>query len=245
MRDRNDMGWRDEGWSDRSPQGEGEQQYDRARSYEQSTQTGGYGQQGWQGGYSQPGPGQVGQQQDYRQQQRYGQGAYASRVGEQQTHGYGQGSPTQMEPRQEWGARGGEINRSGVEGGYGKPRTYGGLMDRPGNAFGWGEGQFRGRGPKGYTRSDARIGEDVSDRLTDDSWVDAADVEVHVTSAVVTLEGTVPDRDQKRRAEDIAADVSGVHDVTNHLRVRRNGEGGVLDKIGDALVGNTDRAPTR
>lgn len=228
MRDRNDMGWRDEGWSDRSSQGEGEQHPDRARSYEQSTQTGGYGQQGWQGGYSQPGPGQVGQQQDYRQQQRYGQG-----------------SPTQMEPRQEWGARGGEMNRAGVEGGYGRPRTYGGSMDRPGGAFGMGEGQFRGRGPKGYSRSDARIGEDVSDRLTDDSWVDASDIEVHVTSAVVTLEGTVPDRDQKRRAEDIAVDVSGVDDVTNHLRVRRNGEGGVLDKIGDALVGNPDRAPTR
>jgi osmotically-inducible protein OsmY len=245
MRDRNDMGSRDEDWGDRRWQGEGEQHPDRARTYEQSTQTGGYGQQGWQGGYSQPGPGQVGQQQDYQQQQRYGQGAYASRVGEHQTAGYGQAGQGQFEQRQEGGARRGEMSRAGVEGGYGMPRTYGGGgMDRPAREFGTGEGQFRGRGPKGYTRSDARIGEDVSDRLSDDSWVDASDIEVQVMSAIVTLEGTVPDRDQKRRAEDIAADVSGVQDVTNHLRVRRDNET-VLDKIGSALAGNTDRAPTR
>ena len=39
-------------------------------------------------------------------------------------------------------------------------------------------GQHRGRGPKGYTRSDDRIREDVNDRLSDDPFVDASEIEV-------------------------------------------------------------------
>ena len=39
----------------------------------------------------------------------------------------------------------------------------------------------------------------------------------------VTLSGSVMSRDQKRRAEDVAERISGVRDVTNQLRVTRNG----------------------
>ena len=78
----------------------------------------------------------------------------------------------------------------------------------------------RGRGPRGYTRSDDRIKEDVSDRLTDDPYVDASDVEVRVASCEVTLNGTVDNRAARRRAEDIAEAVSGVRHVQNNLRVR-------------------------
>ncbi|MGH1560504.1 BON domain-containing protein [Caulobacter segnis] len=53
------------------------------------------------------------------------------------------------------------------------------------------DGEHRGRGPKGYRRSDERIREDVSDRLTDDSWLDAHGVEVSVSDGDVTLSGTV------------------------------------------------------
>ena len=63
--------------------------------------------------------------------------------------------------------------------------------------------EHRGRGPKGYTRSDERIREDVNDRLTDDGWLDASDIEVQVSSAEVTLTGQVNSREEKRRAEDI------------------------------------------
>jgi len=80
-------------------------------------------------------------------------------------------------------------------------------------------GEHRGRGPKNYVRSDERIREDVSDRLSDDSWLDASDIEVTVASCEVTLSGQVHTRDDKRRAEDIAEQVSGVRHVQNNLRV--------------------------
>jgi hypothetical protein len=80
-------------------------------------------------------------------------------------------------------------------------------------------GDQRGRGPKGYRRSDARIQEDVSDWLTDDAWIDASDIEIRVESGEVTLAGTVNSRRARRRAEDIAERVSGVTYVQNNLRV--------------------------
>jgi osmotically-inducible protein OsmY len=89
-------------------------------------------------------------------------------------------------------------------------------------------GSHRGRGPKGYRRSDERIREDVSDRLADDSWLDASDVEVNVSSCEVTLSGFVSSRDDKRRAERLAEEVSGVDNVQNNLRVRRQGEQATL-----------------
>ncbi len=78
----------------------------------------------------------------------------------------------------------------------------------------------RGRGPRGYTRSDDRIREDISDRLTDNPILDASDVEITVASGEVTLIGSVDSRYSKRLAEDIAEDVSGVRHVQNNLRVR-------------------------
>jgi osmotically-inducible protein OsmY len=80
-------------------------------------------------------------------------------------------------------------------------------------------GTNRGRGPKGYRRSDARILEDVSDRLTEARDLDASGIDVKVADGEVTLKGSVSDRAARRRAEDIAASVSGVRHVTNDLRV--------------------------
>ena len=80
--------------------------------------------------------------------------------------------------------------------------------------------EHRGRGPKGYTRSDERIREDVNDRLTDDGWLDASDIEVEVSGSEVTLTGQVNSREEKRRAEDIADGISGVKHVQNNLRVK-------------------------
>lgn len=82
------------------------------------------------------------------------------------------------------------------------------------------EDQFRGRGPKGYTRSDERIREDVSDRLTDDPGVDASNIEVSVAGGEVTLSGTVTSRNQRRRAEDCTEYVSGVTHIQNNIRVK-------------------------
>lgn len=85
--------------------------------------------------------------------------------------------------------------------------------------MGMGAGEHRGRGPKNYTRSDERIREDVNDRLSDDSWLDASDIEVVVKNCEVTLTGLVHTREDKRRAEDLAERVGGVRHVQNNLRV--------------------------
>src|SRR5215207_7748252 len=84
---------------------------------------------------------------------------------------------------------------------------------------GRGEGKFRGRGPKNYRRTDDRLREEVCDRLTDNEWLDASDVEVNVVAAEVILTGMVDSRYAKRLAENIAESVSGVSNVQNNLRV--------------------------
>lgn len=76
----------------------------------------------------------------------------------------------------------------------------------------------RPSGPKGWKRRDDRIHDDLCARLTDDSHVDATDLEVIVHDGVVTLAGRVPDRAQRERAYEIAARVRGVVDVIRRLR---------------------------
>ena len=80
-------------------------------------------------------------------------------------------------------------------------------------------GSHRGRGPKGYRRSDDRIRDDINDRLTDDAWLDASNIEVQVRETEVILSGAVNSREDKRRAEDLAESISGVRNVLNNLRV--------------------------
>lgn len=82
-----------------------------------------------------------------------------------------------------------------------------------------GYSSHRGRGPKGYLRSDDRIREDVCDCLTDDPHIDATDVEVTVKNGEVTLSGTIESRAARRHAEELTEDLSGVKHVQNNLRV--------------------------
>jgi osmotically-inducible protein OsmY len=77
----------------------------------------------------------------------------------------------------------------------------------------------RGRGPRGYARSDARIEEDVCERLTEDPYIDASDIEVRVRDREVTLAGTVGTREDKRRAERLVEEIGGVEQVQNNLRI--------------------------
>ena len=83
----------------------------------------------------------------------------------------------------------------------------------------WAEENHRGRGPKGYRRSDERIRDEVCEELTDDRFVDASDVTVEVKDGEVTLTGAVPSREQKRRASACAEQIGGVRDVFNQLRI--------------------------
>jgi hypothetical protein len=95
--------------------------------------------------------------------------------------------------------------------GYGTTRPLAGIP----------RGRFTGRGPKGYQRSDERIREDVSEDLSQSGEIDASEIEVKVNGCVVTLDGEVETREDKRLAEDIAETTPGVRDVHNNLRVKR------------------------
>ena len=121
---------------------------------------------------------------------------------------------------------GGERPRSGFSGGYGYRGGYRDLESGPDRGwnvgYGTGRGQsYRGRGPKNYQRSDERIREDVCERLAMDHDVDASEIEVNVSDGIVTLSGSVNERQAKRLAEDICESVRGVKDVQNNLRVTR------------------------
>lgn len=83
-----------------------------------------------------------------------------------------------------------------------------------------GGGEHRGRGPRNYTRSDDRIREDINDELTDSWTLDASEIEVEVSNGDVVLTGIVNSRYEKRQAEDLAEDVSGVKNVENRIRVQ-------------------------
>lgn len=62
----------------------------------------------------------------------------------------------------------------------------------------------------------------IMERLEDERRLDLGDVEVDVSDAEVTLNGTVRHKADKRRIEDIA-DIDGVRNVQNNLRPRERG----------------------
>jgi hypothetical protein len=145
------------------------------------------------------------------------------------------------------GQRAGSGQSSGYAGpGYG----YGGYGDtgRPSQGgssrFGQGPGLHRGKGPKGYQRSDERLKEIISERLRDDPHVDASEITVNVSSGKVTLEGTVDSREAKNAAEDIV-EHCGCEDVQNNLRVQRSTEssssGGTAGRSAGASDGDREK----
>ena len=86
------------------------------------------------------------------------------------------------------------------------------------------QGPHSGRGPRGYVRSPARIYEDLCDRLTENPFVDASEVEVTVSGTEVTLTGTVADIIAMRQAQAIAEEVAGVTHVHNRMQIRDGAE---------------------
>ena len=135
--------------------------------------------------------------------------------------------------------RGYEGNQGqGYEGGYGG-RDYGQMGGARGNQPGsyngssarafapqYGGQSARGRGPRGYKRSDERIHEDLCDRLMQQDHIDAEDIEVKVKDGEVTLSGTVESRQIKHMVENLADSISGVQEIHNLLRLRRAGQEG-------------------
>ena len=204
--------------------GRGEQRgYGGGRNQDPRQERGaGFGQ-GWQRG-----------QNEYEQnvERNYGQGAGQQRYGSQ-TPGSGTSgrygsdyATTGMELRGQWDRGFSDMSR-GTSGGYGQSDSYGG---RSGYSSSWSGGvnqpqrqSFRGRGPKGYQRSDERLKEIICERLMDDPNIDASEITVEVRNLEVTLEGTVDDRREKYEIEEFVERCGGVKDVKNQLRVRARG----------------------
>jgi osmotically-inducible protein OsmY len=174
--------------------------------------------------------------------QSYGSRSFGSEYGNQGYGGYGgqnYGNPSRWSEH-----RGGDEGRWTETAGRTTLRGIGSASEREGGSSlqGWTRssdeqrrGGFYGKGPRGYTRSDERIREDICDRLSADDEVDASDITVTVAKTEVTLEGSVPDRHSKRRAEDIAESVTGVTEVHNRLRSNK----GVMQEVGDKLMGRS------
>lgn len=199
-------------------------QYQDRDDHRSRGQQGRGGPQDWeQGNYGQEGYDQDNYGQGNSGQQNYGQGQRRDRNQDgwsgdrnQDDPGYAQGGQGGYQ-RGNYGGSG--YQQSGNQGG--SSWGQGGSMQR-GNDDGQ---SHRGRGPKNYQRSDDRIREDVSDRLSDDHDVDASDIDVSVSDREVTLSGEVDSKQAKRHAEDCADSCSGVEHVQNNLRVKKSQSG--------------------
>jgi len=193
----------------------------------QSGQSGNYGggQYGQSGNY---GGGQYGQSGNYGQQSesydRYS--PYQSRGGQSeydryqsaQGGNYGSSYTQSRSEPDNWNRR---VSQGGNETSWeGRMRGMGEQIEQFGGAM---AGRMRRmfRAPKGYTRSDERIREDVCDQLAQSQQVDPSDIEVTVKEGEVTLSGQVPERAMKWTVEQVVDNVSGVKDIHNQLRVRR------------------------
>lgn len=197
-RDYRNTGYRDEGdYADSPPRGGNWRQ----RGYDRTVE-GAYGQRRG------PAPGDYEEERGYRQERDDDQGRRS-------TYYYGRGTyPAEY-------ARGYPSSQA-----YDDDRPYGGFPNRygeggDGNTGRDWQGPHTGVGPKDYQRSPERIHEEVCERLMMHGRLDASQIEVRVEDDEVTLEGTVPDRDAKRLADDLAFSVGGVRDIHNHLRLPR------------------------
>lgn len=106
------------------------------------------------------------------------------------------------------GQQGGQASQFSASGGY--------------QQMGRGQGDImRGRrGPKNYARSDERLRELICERLLQEQMVDASDVSVEVKDGLVTLEGTVPERQMRHLIEDTVDCCWGVQDIENHIGIQ-------------------------
>lgn len=173
----------------------------------------------------------------YERERRFAENRRWPSGGYDQERGYDEARRAEQRRRQAWedrdGGRGGEgpgdfLQRAGERisswfrgdphdrGDEREPRRFGEDLGRETRRADRGH---RGRGPKGYQRTDERISDEVNDRLTEDPWLDASNIQVEVKGGEVTLAGLVENREAKHRAERLVEDLSGVRHVQNNLRV--------------------------
>jgi osmotically-inducible protein OsmY len=169
------------------------------------------------------------------------QGGYGGNYGEGRYGEGGSRSRFELGASRGWRGHGveGDYGTGSESGGRGQDRysqgTFGtergGWNEPYGEGQGQGQGQnrgmglHRGKGPKGYQRSDERLKEMICERLREDPDIDASEVSINVQGGRVTLDGTVDSRHAKNMVEDVAEQF-GVSDVQNNLRVQRQETGG-------------------
>lgn len=197
-----------------------------------------------------------GGQQQYRGREGYESGQPGRREFEPESYqgrgGYGGGEgylgqPRGYENRETYGMQGtmGQTGTGmqGYRGGQSSGGRYGSSWD-PQQAWGSRQGlgqrqqDFTGKGPKGWTRSDDRIKEDLSEQFARHPDLDPSEIEIRVHGGEVTLTGSVNDRESKRLAEDIAENVQGVKDVTNQVRVSSSQRSGATSGYGTTGTGS-------
>jgi osmotically-inducible protein OsmY len=185
--------------------GGGQQASFRAREFQAGYGAGARQQRGYEGDYRQADYSRSGYPESRYEQTAYDQGGYGQSAygpsGERTGYG-GYGSPAGRETGWQSGYSSQARSETGWQSGYGE------------------QGRIQRRAPKGYTRSDERIREDLCERLMH-SDMDVSEVIVEVRGATVILEGSVPERRMKHRIEDMADQTAGVNDVENNLRVVR------------------------
>lgn len=192
---------------------------------------GGYGQQGFQmqGGQRAGGPrsGEFARPGNYGSGD-YGNSGYSSGAYSGQQGGYSSGNSY---PNPSNYGNGGSQSSNYAGHGYSAAGGYAGADESSRGEFGGrtarsnsGAGMKRAwnRGPKGYTRSDERIREDISDQLMHSHEIDPSEVEIQVSGGEVTLTGTVCCRREKYQLEELAERVAGVKDVVNNVRIKRD-----------------------
>jgi hypothetical protein len=62
----------------------------------------------------------------------------------------------------------------------------------------------------------------ICEHLMEDPDIDASEVNIEVSGAVVTLTGSIEDRRTKYEIEDIIERIGGVRDINNQLKVERD-----------------------
>ena len=84
--------------------------------------------------------------------------------------------------------------------------------------------------------NDERIRKNVTERMADDTDLDATDIEVGVRNGAVTLSGSVDSLWDKRRAEDIAKSIPGVRGINNKLRASMASQTTPIEDLGLMIV---------
>lgn len=213
--------------------------YGRGREYSGRESRGHYGNEegGWQGREREQWRNRSAQG-EYDRNANYG--GYGS-SGTGNYRGYGGGGGSYTGGQREYTGRGEMRNEGGhgladMDEGY---RSYGQGLDWREGSYRQDQesGQHRGRGPRGYRRSDERIREDVCDCLSDDDRLDASNIDVIVKEGEVQLSGSVTSREDKRRAESLVECISGVKEVQNGIRVQDQQRTQTTGQTGAAATG--------